>query len=157
MHGSSFPLAVPCLLAVDLGKHLSQVAPLCHTVAMGAVSSGDVVIIPQSCADTSGNGFLPDVEMNEPWNMALGKESLHIRLKPPDSDHSSIHIHLFPLVSFDGHVLTSSLERVPSCEIDCEKRKGFPEVLLEVQPGLIDSWLTGTSATPALAGTSPLG
>jgi hypothetical protein len=92
MHRAAFALAVAGLLAVDLGHHLLHVRALGYAVAVAAVVAYEAVLNTQVLAHPCGDGFLPDVGVDEADDVAGIELSHHSLLEATDGKHRRVQI-----------------------------------------------------------------
>jgi hypothetical protein len=59
---------------------------------MAAVVAGETIVVTQMHADAGCRGFLAGVEMNEPWNAALGEFDVDAVLEFADGFHRAIRV-----------------------------------------------------------------
>src|SRR5262249_40281220 len=80
------------LPAVDLEQHAPDIATFGDAVATTAMGAADVIRVAQVHARTDGNGFLPDVEMDESGHGAGSILATHAVVELAYRAHAAVGI-----------------------------------------------------------------
>ena len=100
MHRAAFAAAVAGLLAQQFGEHTVQRGALGQAMAVAAVRAGDVIVLPQSLADSDGNRLLANVKVGDARHARAGVELVGRLLKRAYFDHLLIGIEPMFSVQF---------------------------------------------------------
>src|ERR1044072_2295096 len=102
MHRSAFAAAIPCSLTQEYRKHLVRLSSLGNTMAVAAMSAGNVIGLAQCFAHTHSDRFLADVKMGEARHLGAEIELVDLLLEKPDFNHLAIKMQPPRIADGDG-------------------------------------------------------
>src|SRR5678809_801140 len=109
MHRSAFAATIASGLTQELGKHGVEFSAFGNAMAVAAVSTGDVIGLPQCFADTHSDRFLAYVKMCEARHLGAEIELVDLFLEEPNFDHLAIEMQPTLVTGGSGLSRTSFL------------------------------------------------
>ncbi len=94
VHRAALAVAVPVVLAEELGHHLLDVAAFGDGVSVAAVRAPDAVIRPKRRTGADRDRLRADVGVRQAVDLVLHPELFHVNLELPDENDLAEHLDL---------------------------------------------------------------
>jgi hypothetical protein len=93
VHGATFAFTQASAFAKELRHGPLHLPTLGNRMAVRAVVASHIVVVPQSQAGSHSDGFLADVGVGRPDNLAAFDQPYNLLLKAADEQHAPQHFH----------------------------------------------------------------